>query len=100
MRKLLVYLSCGLLFVLPLLAEVAGNRTNQRWRPVERLSSVLRGILDEFDYPQDLLDRTDCIVVFPLVSRASHIEVAAHTGGAQCRAGRAMISRASGAHQR
>jgi SH3 domain-containing YSC84-like protein 1 len=90
MRRLLVYLSSGLLFVLPLLAEVAS--ASDKTKDGDRLrdcGSVLRGILGESDaIPQDLLDRTDCVVVFPSVLRASHISGGSYGRGAMsCRQG-------------
>jgi lipid-binding SYLF domain-containing protein len=90
MRSLWVYLSSGLLFVLPLLADVASASDNTK--DSDRLrdcGSVLRRILDEsYSIPQDLLDRTDCVVVFPSVLRASHISGGSYGRGAMsCRQG-------------
>jgi lipid-binding SYLF domain-containing protein len=101
MRKLLVYLSSALVLVLPLLAEVAGAA--EKSKDDDRLRNsgmVLREILDvPDDIPQDLLDKADCVVVFPSVLKAAFI-VAEATGGALCRAARETISKALGAHPR
>ena len=72
MRRLLVYLSSVLLIVLPLLAEVASasNKTKDDDR-LRNCATVLKEILDvPDDIPQDLLDKADCVVVFPSVLKA------------------------------
>ena len=72
MRRLLVYLSSVLLIVLPLLAEVASasNKTKDDDR-LRNCGTVLKEILDvPDDIPQDLLDKADCVVVFPSVLKA------------------------------
>ncbi len=75
MRKLLAFTSSILLGVLPLLAGVA-NATDQT-KDDERLrnsGTVLKEILDVPDsIPQDLLDKADCVVVFPSVLKAAFI---------------------------
>ena len=72
MRKLLVYLSSILLIVLPPLAEVAS--ASDKTKDDDRLrnsGTVLKEILDVPDnIPQDLLDKADCVVVFPSVLKA------------------------------
>src|ERR1700730_13129654 len=74
MRIVLVCLSSILLTFLPLLAEVAS--ASDKTKDDERLrncGTVLREILDvPDDIPRDLLDRADCVVVFPSVLKASH----------------------------
>jgi len=75
MRKLLVYLSTALLLVLPLLAEAASaaDKTKDDDR-LRNCGTVLREILDvPDDIPQDLLDKADCVVVFPSVLKAAFI---------------------------
>src|ERR1700676_4308437 len=88
MRKLFCGLSSIFLAVLPIFADTASasNKTHDRLR---NCGTVLRGILDVPDHiPQDLLDRADCVVVFPSVLRASHISGGSYGRGAMsCRQG-------------
>lgn len=90
MRKFLVYLSSILLTVLPLLAEVAS--ASDKSKDDDRLKNcgvVLREILDvPDDIPQDLLDRADCVVVFPSVLKAAFIVGGSYGRGVMsCRQG-------------
>src|SRR6266852_7532415 len=75
MRKFLICLSCILLVVLPPLTEVASasdqSKDDDRLR---NCGTVLKEILDASDnIPQDLLDKADCVVVFPSVLKAAFI---------------------------
>jgi SH3 domain-containing YSC84-like protein 1 len=90
MRKLLSCLSSILLVALPLLAEVA-NASDQA-KDDDRLrncGTVLKEILDvPDDVPQDLLDKADCVVVFPSVLKAAFIVGGSYGRGAMsCRRG-------------
>ena len=90
MRKFLSYLSSILLVVTPLLAEVA-NASGQT-KDDDRLrncGSVLKEVLDVPDnIPQDLLDKADCVVVFPSVLKAAFIVGGSYGRGAMsCRKG-------------
>src|SRR6266550_5388357 len=90
MRKLLAFTSSILLGVLPLLAGVA-NATDQT-KDDERLrnsGTILKEILDVPDnIPQDLLDKADCVVVFPSVLKAAFIVGGSYGRGAMsCRKG-------------
>jgi len=90
MRKFLTCLSSILLAVLPLLAEVA-NASDQT-KDDDRLrncGTVLKEILDVPDgIPQDLLDKADCVVVFPSVLKAAFIVGGSYGRGAMlCRRG-------------
>ena len=90
MRKLLPCLSSVLLAVLPLLAVVA--RAADQTKDDDRLrncGTVLKEILDVPDnIPQDLLDKADCVVVFPSVLKAAFIVGASYGRGAMsCRKG-------------
>src|SRR5467141_1990909 len=90
MRKLLAFTSSILLGVLPLLAGVA-SATDQT-KDDERLrnsGTVLKEILDVPDsIPQDLLDKADCVVVFPSVLKAAFIVGGSYGRGAMsCRKG-------------
>ena len=90
MRNVLVYLSSVLLIVLPLLAEVpsASSKTKDDNR-LRNCGTVLKEILDVPDHiPQDLLDKADCIVVFPSVLKAGFFGGGSYGRGAMsCRQG-------------
>jgi len=90
MRKLSSFLSSILLVVLPFLAEVAN--ASDKTKDDDRLrncGSVLKEILDVPDnIPQDLLDKADCVVVFPSVLKAAFIVGGSYGRGAMsCRKG-------------
>ena len=90
MRKSLTCLNCILLVCAPLFAEVA--RAADQTKDDDRLKNcgtVLKEILDVPDnIPQDLLDRADCVVVFPSVVKAAFIVGASYGRGAMsCRKG-------------
>ncbi len=90
MQKLLPFTSSILLAVLPLLAGVA-NASDQT-KDDERLrnsGTVLKEILDVPEsIPQDLLDKADCVVVFPSVLKAAFIVGGSYGRGAMsCRKG-------------
>jgi SH3 domain-containing YSC84-like protein 1 len=90
MRKLLSCLSCMLFLVAPFFAEVTSaadqSKDDDRLR---NCGAVLREILDvPDDLPQDLLDKADCIVVFPSVLKAAFIVGGSYGRGAMsCRQG-------------
>jgi len=90
MRKLLPCLSSILLAVLPFFAEVAS--ASDQTKDDDRLrncGTVLKEILDvPDDIPQDLLDKADCVVVFPSVLKAAFIVGGSYGRGAMsCRKG-------------
>jgi SH3 domain-containing YSC84-like protein 1 len=90
MRKMMSCLSSIVLVVLPLLAQVA--RASGQTKDDERLRNsgmVLQEILDVPDsIPQDLLDKADCVVVFPSVLKAAFIVGGSYGRGAMsCRKG-------------
>jgi SH3 domain-containing YSC84-like protein 1 len=90
MRKLLNCLTCFLFVVASLFAEVAGAADHAK--DDERLrncGSVLKEILDvPDDIPQDLLDKADCVLVFPSVLKAAFIVGGSYGRGAMsCRKG-------------
>ncbi len=75
MRKFLTCLSCILFAAAPFLAEVANasDQTKEDDR-LRNCGTVLKEILDvPDDIPQDLLDKADCVVVFPSVIKAAFI---------------------------
>ncbi len=90
MRKSLTYLSSILFAVAPLFAEVA-NASGQT-KDEDRLRNsgmVLKEILDVPDnIPQGLLDKAECVVVFPSVLKAAFIVGGSYGRGAMsCRQG-------------
>src|SRR6476646_1278057 len=90
MRKFLTCLSCILFVLAPLFAEVASaadeSKDSDRLR---NCGTVLKEILDvPDDIPQDLLDKADCVVVFPSVLKAAFIVGGSYGRGAMsCRSG-------------
>jgi len=90
MRNFLTYLSCTLFVITPLLADVASaageSKDNDRLR---NSGIVLKEILDvPDDIPQGLLDKADCVVVFPSVLKAAFIVGGSYGRGAMtCRTG-------------
>jgi lipid-binding SYLF domain-containing protein len=90
MRKLLPCLSGILLAVLPLLAEVASasdqSKDDDRLRNCGTVLNEILGVPDNI--PQDLLDKADCVVVFPSVLKAAFIVGGSYGRGAMsCRKG-------------
>src|SRR5580765_1885666 len=90
MRKLMFCLGSIVLVSVTLLAHVAS--ASDRTKDIERLRNsgmVLKEILDVPDsIPQDLLDRADCVVVFPSVLKAAFIVGGSYGRGAMsCRKG-------------
>jgi lipid-binding SYLF domain-containing protein len=90
MRKLLACLSCILFAAAALFAEVAS--ASDQTKDDDRLrncGTVLKEILDVPDnIPQNLLDKADCIVVFPSVLKAAFIVGGSYGRGAMsCRQG-------------
>jgi lipid-binding SYLF domain-containing protein len=75
MRKLLTYLSCTLFVLTPLLADAASAANESKDSDRLRNSgTVLKEILDvPDDIPQGLLNKADCVVVFPSVLKAAFI---------------------------
>ena len=90
MRKLLSCLSSIFLAILPIFAELASasnqNKDDDRLR---NCGTVLNEILSVPDnIPQDLLDKADCVVVFPSVLKAAFIVGGSYGRGAMsCRKG-------------
>lgn len=90
MRKLLTCLNCILLVLAPFFTEVAS--ASDQAKDDDRLrncGTVLKEILDvPDDIPQDLLDKADCVVVFPSVLKAAFIVGGSYGRGAMsCRRG-------------
>jgi lipid-binding SYLF domain-containing protein len=90
MRKLLSCLSCVLIAVSPFFAEVASAADQAKDDDrLKNCGTVLKEILDVPDnIPQDLLDKADCVVVFPSVLKAAFIVGGSYGRGAMsCRRG-------------
>ena len=90
MRKMMFCLSSIVLVVLPLLAGMASAADQAKDDARLRNSgTVLKEILDVPDnIPQDLLDKADCVVVFPSVLKAAFIVGGSYGRGAMtCRKG-------------
>src|SRR4030088_1435510 len=90
MRKLLAYLSSILLAAVPLFAGVAS--ASAQTKVDDRLKDSGRGLKEILDVPdgipQDLLDKADCVVVFPSVLKAAFIVGGSYGRGAMsCRKG-------------
>lgn len=90
MRKSLIYLSSILFAAAPLFTEVAS--ASGQTKDDDRLrnsGTVLKEILDVPDnIPQGLLDKADCVVVFPSVLKAAFIVGGSYGRGAMsCRQG-------------
>jgi SH3 domain-containing YSC84-like protein 1 len=90
MKKLITYLMSMLLVALPILSASAWAA--DREKDEDRLQNsgmVLKEILDvPDDIPQDLLDKADCVVVFPSVLKAAFIVGGSYGRGAMsCRQG-------------
>jgi lipid-binding SYLF domain-containing protein len=91
MEKAVTYLMSMLLLVLPMFTSSA-SAADQEEKDDNRLlnsGTVLKEILDvPEDIPQDLLDKADCVVVFPSVLKAAFIVGGSYGRGAMsCRKG-------------
>jgi SH3 domain-containing YSC84-like protein 1 len=90
MRRMTSCLSSIVLVALPLVTQVASasNHTKDDER-LRNSGTVLKEILDVPDsIPQDLLDKADCVVVFPSVLKAAFIVGGSYGRGAMsCRKG-------------
>ncbi len=90
MKKLITYLMSMLFAALPILSVPAwaADREKDEDR-LKNSGTVLKEILDvPDDIPQDLLDKADCVVVFPSVLKAAFIVGGSYGRGAMsCRQG-------------
>ena len=90
MKKPIMYLMSMSLVILPLLFSSASAADQEKDEDRLRNSgTVLKEILDvPDDIPQDLLDKADCVVVFPSVLKAAFIVGGSYGRGAMsCRKG-------------
>jgi lipid-binding SYLF domain-containing protein len=96
MKKLITYLMSMLLITLPSLSTSAWAANQEK--DEDRLNNcgiVLKEVLDvPDDIPQDLLDKADCVVVFPSVLKAAFIVGGSYGRGAMsCREGQDFTGR-------
>ena len=90
MKKLITYLISTLLLALPILSGSAWAADQEKDQDrLQNSGMVLKEILDvPDDIPQDLLDKADCVVVFPSVLKAAFIVGGSYGRGAMsCRQG-------------
>jgi lipid-binding SYLF domain-containing protein len=90
MKKLITYLMSMLLVALPILSASAWAADQKKDEDrLQNSGMVLKEILDvPDDIPQDLLDKADCVVVFPSVLKAAFIVGGSYGRGAMsCRQG-------------
>ena len=90
MKKSITYLISMLLVVLPIFSSSASAADPEKDESrLENSGTVLKEILDvPDDIPQDLLDKADCVVVFPSVLKAAFIVGGSYGRGAMsCRKG-------------
>src|ERR1700746_3882885 len=90
MKKAITYLMIMLLLVLPSLSSSASAADQEKdENRLQNSGTVLKEILDvPDDIPQDLLDKADCVVVFPSVLKAAFIVGGSYGRGAMsCRKG-------------
>lgn len=90
MRKVFRYLMSALLVAQPMIS--ASTRAADEMKDEDRLKNcgmVLKEILDvPDDIPQDLLDKADCVVIYPSVLKAAFIVGGSYGRGAMsCRKG-------------
>jgi lipid-binding SYLF domain-containing protein len=89
MRKFSSCLSCILFAVAPFFAEANDSDQTKGDDRLRNCGTVLKEILNVPDnIPQDLLDKADCVVVFPSVLKAAFIVGGSYGRGAMsCRRG-------------
>jgi len=90
MKKPITYLMSMLLVVLPLLSSsVSAADAEKDEDRLKNSGTVLKEVLDvPDDIPQDLLDKADCVVVFPSVLKAAFVVGGSYGRGAMsCRGG-------------
>src|SRR5438094_2389541 len=83
MKKLTKYLMCILFVALPVLSSALAADHEKDEDRLKNSGIVLKEILDvRDDIPQDLLDKADCVVVFPSVLKAAFIVGGSYGRGA------------------
>jgi lipid-binding SYLF domain-containing protein len=92
MKRIFALVLAAALIGLPALLHAAPGRADNKDKEEDRLQNsgqVAKEIMDiPDDIPQDLLDKADCVVVFPSVLKAAFIVGASYGRGAMtCRSG-------------
>src|SRR5437879_1518372 len=90
MKRAFTYLMSLLFLALPVFSKPAGAADHEKDEDrLKNSGTVLKEILDvPEDIPQDLLDKADCVVVFPSVLKAAFIVGGSYGRGAMsCRRG-------------
>jgi lipid-binding SYLF domain-containing protein len=90
MKRSITYVMSMLLAILPILSSSASAADHEKDDDrLKNSGAVLKEILDvPDDIPQDLLDKADCVVVFPSVLKAAFIVGGSYGRGAMsCRKG-------------
>src|SRR5438445_11206760 len=95
MKKLTKYLMSILFVALPVLSSALAADHEKDEDRLKNSGIVLKEILDvPDDIPQDLLDKADCVVVFPSVLKAAFIVGGSYGRGAMsCRQGQGFRGR-------
>ena len=92
-------LMCGLMGVLFLATASRGDDKEKDEDRLANCGTVMKEILDvPDDIPQDLLDKADCVVVFPSVLKAAFVVGASYGRGAMT-AARVKTSTGRGVHR-
>jgi lipid-binding SYLF domain-containing protein len=86
LKRLISFLMTWALVVLPLSAKEDNKKETER---LDNCGTVLKEILDiPDDIPPDLLDKAECVIIFPSVLKAAFIVGASYGRGAMtCRTG-------------
>lgn len=94
MRKFLIFLVATALsglavLLVPSIARAADKSENKANKRLENAGDVVKEILDiPDDIPQDLLDKAECVIVYPSVLKAAFVFSASYGAGAMtCRTG-------------
>ena len=89
MKKIITLLLPLALIVLPILSNPSLARADKETDRLENAGEVMKEIIDiPDDIPQSLLDKADCVIVFPSVLKAAFIVGGSYGRGAMtCRSG-------------
>ena len=89
MKKIISFLLPLALIVLPMLSNPSLARADKETDRLENAGEVMKEIIDiPDDIPQSLLDKADCVIVFPSVLKAAFIVGGSYGRGAMtCRSG-------------
>ena len=89
MKKIISFLLPLALIILPMLSNPSLARADKETDRLENAGEVMKEIIDiPDDIPQSLLDKADCVIVFPSVLKAAFIVGGSYGRGAMtCRSG-------------